>query len=457
MSNGQLNKTLGPVMIWALGVGYVISGMYFGWNLGLPEGGPYGMLVATLLMTLMYVAFVFSYAELSCSIPKAGGAFVYANEALGPGLGFLAGVSQCMEFVFAPPAIAMAIGAYFSIFFPGFPPLLIAFIVFAAFTGVNIYGVKSSAILELIITVLAVIELLIFAGMTLPSFTWDAFSKNPLPNGWWGVLPATPFAIWFYICIEGIANVAEETKNPQRDLSRGFGWAMFTLVVLTGLTFFGAVGVDGWETIVYTLSATGERITSDSPLPLALGKVVGDSHGMYHLLITIGLLGLLASFHGIILVAGRATFEFGRVGYLPKVIGTILPKQKTPAAALILNMLIGFATLLSGKTTEIITIAVFGALVLYIISMISLFRLRTLQPDLERPFKTPFYPFTPAIALLLASLSLAAMAYFNLKLFLVFLAMLAVAYIWFFFVRRHSQLILQGSVQRPLTTETEPG
>src|SRR3954470_24799479 len=90
----ELKKTLGPVTIWGLAVGYVISGMYFGWNLGLPEGGPYGLLVATLLVTVMYVAFVMSYAELSCAIPRAGGAFDYAEQALGPAWGFLAGVAQ---------------------------------------------------------------------------------------------------------------------------------------------------------------------------------------------------------------------------------------------------------------------------------------------------------------------------------------------------------------------------
>src|SRR4051794_10097151 len=97
-----LQKTLGPVMLWALGVGYVISGMYFGWNLGLPLGGPIGFLIATLLVTIMYVTFVLGYAELSCAFPRAGGAFVYGSQALGPELGFMAGVAQCIEFVFAP-------------------------------------------------------------------------------------------------------------------------------------------------------------------------------------------------------------------------------------------------------------------------------------------------------------------------------------------------------------------
>src|SRR5687767_10218405 len=106
-NNTELKRTLGPVMLWALGVGYVISGMYFGWNLGLPLGGPFGLLVATIIVSVMYVAFVLSYAELSCAMPKAGGVFVYANAAFGSKLGYLGGVAQWVEFVFAPPAIAM--------------------------------------------------------------------------------------------------------------------------------------------------------------------------------------------------------------------------------------------------------------------------------------------------------------------------------------------------------------
>ena len=82
------------------------------------------------------------------------------------------------------------------------------------------------------------------------------------------------------------------------------------------LTFSASVGVAGWEAVVFP---EGSTPASDSPLPLALGKVVGENSFLYDLLITIGLFGLIASFHGIILAAGRATFEFGRVGYAPKI------------------------------------------------------------------------------------------------------------------------------------------
>ena len=96
-----------------------ISGEYFGWNLGLPEGGSYGMLFAFLLITIMYVTFVFSDTEMACAIPRPGGVFVYAGRAYGAKLSYLSGVAQVVEFVFAPPAIAMAIGGYAKLWLPG--------------------------------------------------------------------------------------------------------------------------------------------------------------------------------------------------------------------------------------------------------------------------------------------------------------------------------------------------
>ena len=424
----QLAKSLSPLMIWGLGVGYVISGEYFGWNLGLEHGGPYGMLVATLIVTVMYVAFVLSYAELACAIPKAGGAFVYAQRAFGPRIGMLAGTAQWIEFVFAPPAIAFAIGSYFSNFTTGLPPLALAMAAYIAFTALNIWGVKQSAIFELAITILAVGELLIFAGVTAPEFSWETFSTNPLPNGWLGVLPALPFAIWFYLAIEGIANVAEEAKNPQKDIGRGFLYAIGTLVFLALLVFFTSVGVAGWEKVVFD-PLTGEP--SDSPLPLALGFLLGTDHPLFHLLITVGLFGLIASFHGILLVAGRATFEFGRAGYFPQALGEIHPVRQTPVKALIFNLLVGFGALLSGKTGEIITLSVFGALVLYVLSMCSLLRLRKTEPNLERPYLAPGFPYVPYLALGLAFSALLAVFYYNLVIGLIFCGIVGLAYGYF--------------------------
>ena len=433
----QLKPTLGPVLLWGMGVGLVISGMYFGWNLGLAEGGTLGLAIATGFIMLMYVTFTFSYTELACAIPEAGGAFTYADRALGRDIGFVGGMAQIIEFVFAPPAIAAAIGAYFHLYFPAVPTLAVAIAAYALFTLLNVLGVKLATTFELVITVLAVIELLIFAGVTLPHFETANLAKNALPNGYSGAFAAIPFAIWFFLAIEGVANLAEETVNPQRNVLLGFGSAILTLAVLCVLTFLSAVGVDGWEAVVYP-PASSEP--SDSPLPLALSYVVGDSSFLYHLLITVGLLGLVASFHGIILAAGRATFEFGRIRYVSPMLGKVHPRFRTPANALVINMLVGIVALLTGKTGEIITIACFGALTLYVVSMISLFVLRRREPGLDRPFRVPGYPIVPATALVIATVALVAVTVYNPVLALVYFGILAGAYGYFkFFVgARHA-------------------
>jgi ethanolamine permease len=409
MNTGELKRTLTPLMLWGLGVGYVISGMYFGWNLGLEKGGTLGLAVATFFIIIMYVTFTFSYCELASAIPKAGGAFDYAKRALGPNWGFIVGMAQNIEFIFAPPAIAFAIGAYFNLFFPQIPIVYIAIFSYILFTGLNIYGVKAAAMFELFITIFAVGELMLFAGITLPHVEIANLKQNALPNGWSGMFAAIPFAIWFFLGIEGVANVAEETIKPQKTILIGFGSAIATLVLLCLLTFISSAGVAGWEAIVYKADGTA----SDSPLPLALGRVVGESNALYHLLIAIGLFGLVASFHGLILAAGRASFEFGRVNYAPAILGKVHPKFKTPANALILNMLIGIGALLTGRTAEIITISVFGAITLYIISMIALFVLRLKEPGLPRPFRVPLYPAFPIIALTIALGALVAMLVYN--------------------------------------------
>ena len=419
----KLSRTLTPLMLWGLGVGYVISGMYFGWNLGLEKGGTLGLAIATFFIIILYITFTFSYAELASAIPKAGGGFDYTRRAFGDTWGFVAGMAQNIEFIFAPPAIAFAIGAYFNLFFPSVPIIVISIISYILFTALNIRGVKISALFELGITLFAVGELLLFAAITLPHFSSDAFFENSLPNGISGIFAALPFAIWFFLGLEGVANVAEETINPQRTIKVGFSSALITLIVLCLLVFAGAVGVGGWENIVYRADGS----TSDSPLPLALINIVGENNFLYHLLITVGLFGLIASFHGLILAAGRASYEFGKVRFAPPVFGKIHPTFHTPANALLLNMGIGILALLTGKTAEIITIAVFGALFLYFFSMISLIKLRISEPKLHRPFKVPFYPLFPYTALIITLVALIAMIVFNFVLFLLFFSIMLIS------------------------------
>jgi len=429
-----LNRSITPLMLWGLGVGYVISGMFFGWNLGLEKGGSYGFALATFLIVILYACFTFGYAELACAIPKAGGAFDYANKALDKQWGFIAGLSQNIEFIFAPPAIALGIGSYIHIFLPQFSPLSIAIAAYLFFTAINIYGVQLAAKFELSITIVSLLALILFAIICLPYFSWQAFSINKLPKGWQGSLASIPFAIWFFLGIEGVANMAEETINPSKTLLRGFGSALLTLVIICILTFAASVGISGWEKIVY--DANGN--ISDAPLPLALAQIIPSISYLNTLFVMAGIAGLVASFHGIILSAGRANYEFSKMKCFPVFFGKIHPHFQTPTNALLLNMCLGIIILFSGKTAEIITIAVFAALSLYIISMWSLLVLRKKEPLLARPFKIPFYPYTPIIAIIIGIISLITMAWYNPILFTIYISLLIICFALFIFINRNN-------------------
>src|SRR5437868_12685928 len=107
-----LKKPLRVLDIWALGVGVVITGAYFGWNSGLKGNGPVAMLVASLIVCLLYLTWVLALAELSVAMPFAGGPLAYGRRAFGPPLGFLMGWSMYLECQFATIATALATGGY---------------------------------------------------------------------------------------------------------------------------------------------------------------------------------------------------------------------------------------------------------------------------------------------------------------------------------------------------------
>jgi ethanolamine permease len=115
---------------------------------------------------------------------------------------------------------------------------------------------------------------------------------------------AHPFAIWSTSPSEGVANAAEEARAIRSATSRSARSAMATLVVLALGVFFCATGAAGWRAIVYPDATSA--VPSDSPLPLAMAHAVSESSVLYAMLVGIGLFGLVASFHGILLAGGRA-------------------------------------------------------------------------------------------------------------------------------------------------------
>ncbi|MEB0120813.1 ethanolamine permease [Pseudomonas sp. CCI1.2] len=431
-----LKPTLGTLHLWGIAVGLVISGEYFGWSYGWGAAGTLGFLITTLIVATMYTCFIFSFTELTTAIPHAGGPFAYSRRAFGEKAGLIAGIATLIEFVFAPPAIAMAIGAYLNVQFPELDQRHAAVGAYIIFMGLNILGVSIAATFELVVTVLAVLELLVFMGVVMPGFSFSNFALN----GWSGadtfsiasvpgIFAAIPFAIWFFLAIEGAAMAAEEAKDPKRTIPKAYVSGILTLVFLAIGVMVLAGGVGDWR----------QLSNINDPLPQAMKAVVGSNSSWMHMLVWIGLFGLVASFHGIILGYSRQFFALARAGYLPKGLAK-LSRFQTPHRAILAGGVIGIAAIYSDGlvnlqgmtlTAAMITMSVFGAIVMYIISMLSLFKLRKTEPLLERTFRAPGYPIVPGIALFLALVCLVAMAWFNAVIGLIFLGFMVVGFIYF--------------------------
>src|SRR5262245_2309475 len=162
-----LKKPLRVLDIWALGVGAVVSGEYFGWNLGLKDNGPVAMLAASLLVCLLYLTWVLALTELSVALPFAGGPLDYGRRAADPSLGFVMGWSMFLECQFATIGIALATGGYIAFLFnPEAPDANVAVVAALATVVVScllhMVGVKEQSSVMVIMTYGAILGLAIF-------------------------------------------------------------------------------------------------------------------------------------------------------------------------------------------------------------------------------------------------------------------------------------------------------
>ncbi|MBV8388908.1 MAG: ethanolamine permease [Mucilaginibacter sp.] len=443
----HLKKVLKPVHLWAIAVGLVISGEYFGWNLGWSVAGTIGFLIATLAVTVMYVTFIFSYTELTTSIPHAGGAFAYAYRSMGPIAGLIAGYATLVDFLFATPAIAFALGSYLHFLYSSIPVLQSAMAFNLLFMAINIWGIRESATFSVFITLLAVAELLLFMGIISPHFKMSNYLNHPMPFGMSGIFAALPFAVWFYLAIEGVAMVAEEVKEPKQNIPKGYLYGLGTLMFLALGVMILTGGISDWRKLS----------NLDYPLPEAIGIVLGKSNGLTKIFASIGLFGLIASFHGTILASSRQVYAMARSSYLPGFLSVVNHRFKTPHWAIIAGGVVSFIALYTGTTAQIIIISVMGAVLMYMLSMVSLFILRRKEPDLERPFASPFYPYFPAIALILSILCLVAIIYYNWLLTLIFLGGLIATVLIFVLMGKHKVKISDDVLleKAAVITETE--
>ena len=375
-------------LLAGLGVAYVISGDFAGWNFGLAQGGWGGLAVATVLMAVMYSCMVLGLAEMSSALPTAGGGYTFARRALGPWGGFATGTAVLLEYVIAPAAIATFIGGYveslglFGIT-NSWPVYLAVYVVFVA---VQLMGAGEALKVSFAVTAVAALALLAFVVGMIPSFdvanladiTGSSGGTGLFPEGGLGIWAAFPYAIWFFLAVEGVPLAAEEARDPVRAVPRGIVVAMGTLVVFAGLVLLVGPGGAGASVLA----------DSDNPLVEALETAGGGSTTLSTVVNYVGLLGLVASFFSIIFAYSRQTYSLSRAGYLPRVL-SVVNSRGAPTLALVVPAAIGFALALTGQGDVLINMAVFGATISYMLMMVSHIRLRRTAPDLERPYRTP--------------------------------------------------------------------
>jgi ethanolamine permease len=443
-----LRRHAGVWSLWALGVGAVISGEYYGWNFGLGTGGFGGLLVAAALMAIMYYGLVYSIAEMSPALPHTGGAYSFARSAMGPWGGFLTGLAENMEYVITPAVVVGAMGllvqqivvglfnagGHFSsglvVGAPWWNSLPFWWALFyAIFVGINIVGIEATMRFTVTITVLSIAVLLlfflaaIFSGK-LDFSLWTNLPKNgvagtdfvkggggPLfPFGIGGIFKSLPFAIWFFLAIEEVPLAAEESMDPRRDVPRGSVLAMHTLLIAAVLTLVFNTALPG-----------GASLYGASGYPLLDGfkAIFGSTGKTAYVLGLLFEIGLVASFFTIIFAYGRNTYSLSRAGYFPKFLSETHGSRKTPHVALIAGALVGYAVAVlvyilqqhalgAQIVAALLNMAVFAAVISYIMQMTSFVLLRRRMPNIDRPYRSRWGVPGAVIAGALAATSLIA-------------------------------------------------
>lgn len=394
----------GWLLLAGLGVSYVVSGDYSGWNFGLARGGFGGLAIATAVIAAMYLALVLGMAELSAALPAAGGGYTFARRALGPWGGFATGTAVLIEYSIAPAAIATFIGAYVQSLglFGIRDGWWVYLAIYVLFVGIHLAGVGEALKVMFAITATALVGIVVFlvaavgrfhaANLTDIAPSGAVGASTVLPHGYLGVWSALPFAIWFFLAIEGVPLAAEETADPARNVPRGIIAAFSVLLATCVLVLLLTTGAGG----------AAAMSTSGNPLVAALSTT-----GAARVVNYIGLAGLVASFFSIIYAYSRQLFALSRAGYLPRVL-SVTNARKAPTLALIIPGAIGFALSMTGKGDLLLNMAVFGATLSYVLMMVSHIVLRRRAPEMDRPYRTPGGVLTTGFALLVAAVALAA-------------------------------------------------
>ena len=403
----HLSKVLGPMHIWALGVGIVLVGEFMGWNFTVAKGGSLGSIIACWIIGLLYISLVMLNTEIGSVMPEAGGQYAMAKYLLGPLAAFNVGLMLVFEYVMLEAADALVVGAILQSVNPEIQSLPFVILTLLVLTYLNYRGVYATLTLNFVITALAFITILVLLFATHfyaqgQSLLHLSQLTNGLPFGWIGILAALQFGIWFYLGIEGTALAAEECKSAGRSLPVGSLVGMVTLLIGATLTWYVSSGLVGAGELGQSVYPLYEAALA-TKMPVVIAVLFAGT-----------ILACVASANGCINDASRAWFAMSRNTLIPGVFAVVHPKYKTPYRAILFLLPIAIAFGFTGLLDQVITFSILSALLVYLFMAYMMIKFRRMYPhgSIKRGYVAPWHPL-PAVLLFVLTLATMAGMYFG--------------------------------------------
>ena len=398
----SLLRVLGPMHIWALGVGIVLVGEFMGWNFTVAKGGVFGALVACWFAGILYSCVAMIDSEVSSTVASAGGQYAQAKHMIGPLAAFNIGLFLIFEYTMLEAADSLVVGALANALDAALSPTAFVVLTVVFLSWLNYRGVHTSLTFNFIITAFAFVSIIVLLfgsqfwnpGHILQTEALFAQPDGGLdpksPYGWLGFLAALQFGIWYYLGIEGTCQTAEECRSAPRALPVGTMSGLITLLVAATITWFVGTSLVDWITL------------GESAYPLYDAALNTGKDYLVVLLFIGSVLACMASANGCINDASRAWFAMGRDQFVPRFFGGVHPRYKTPYRAIIFLMPIAISFGYTGLLDQVITFSIISGLLMYGIMPINMVKFRRMYPmgSIKRGYVSPFHP-VPSIVLML--------------------------------------------------------
>ena len=432
----SLRKVLGPVHIWALGVGIVLVGEFTGWNFSMAKGGAWGALIACWFIGLLYTCVAMIDSEVTSTVAAAGGQYTQAKHIIGPLMAFNVGLYLVMAYTMLEASNAIVVGDLLKQLAGDMGsadistrPFIVLTIVLLAW--LNYRGVYATLNINFVITAIAFISIIILFFSVAPFSPGKVLLHKDLltdlPYGWIGALGALQFGMWYYLGIEGTCQAAEEVRSAGRSIPLGTMSGMITLLIAAALTWYIAAGLMPWQYL-------GQAYT-----PLYDAAKLAGGGGLQAIMFIGTLFAALASANGCINDASRAWFSMGRDRYMPEWFGAVHPRYRTPYRAILFLVPIAvvFALVFVTALDLVIGFSILSGLLSYTFMSINMIRFRKLWPlgSISRGYVHPFHPIT-AIVLLVLCVAVYFATYLGYtKMLLSIMVFYILASLWFAYHR----------------------